>query len=180
MSEENVAQPQPGSLLDRYLQLAVKYQSQADQGLTVVRPADRGEELNDHGFMRWYMHPDFRDTAIRSYNFYVQRIPPGSRSGRQETPGGIIFYVWKGRGKTLIQGTLHDWVPDDVIMLPLLPEGVVFQHFNDDPEQEALLVACEPNFTESLGPNRGATFRQLEQAPEAARRDRASGGSGGA
>lgn len=176
MSKPEANVEQRATLLDRYMQLAAEYRESVDAGLTVVRPSDRPEELNDHGFMRWYLHPELRDAAIRCYNFYVQRIPPGSRTGRQETPGGIIFYAWKGRGRTLIQGTLNAWETDDLIMLPLLPEGVVFQHFNDDPEQEALLIACEPNFAESLGLNRAAVAQQRELAPEAARRKRRSEG----
>jgi hypothetical protein len=47
----------------------------------------------------------------------------------------------------------------------LRPDGVVFQHVNDS-RGPARLIACEPNYLEALGTDRGSGFIQLENCPE--------------
>src|SRR5438132_14065217 len=50
--------------------------------LQVIKESDLPLEANAQGLMRWYLHPAIKDTAITSYMFFQQEIPPGSRSGR--------------------------------------------------------------------------------------------------
>ena len=35
-------------------------------------------ESNRHGLMRWYMHPDIRDTALSTLMFFEQEIRRGA------------------------------------------------------------------------------------------------------
>ena len=91
---------------------------------------------------------------------------PGSRSGRQQCQGNVVFYVEDGRGYTIVDGTTHKWRKGDVVNLPIKEEGVVYQHFNADSKAPAVLVGCEPNFMDALGVDRGSGFEELEAAPE--------------
>lgn len=116
--------------------------------------------------MRWYLHPAIEDVALRTLLFYHQEIPPGSRSGRQKCQGSIIFHVLEGQGYTVLDGIKHPWRAGDVINLPLREEGVVYQHFNTDPDQRVLLIGCEPNLVDALGVDKGSGFEELEPAPE--------------
>jgi gentisate 1,2-dioxygenase len=123
-------------------------------------------EVNAHGIMRWYLHPLFLYTALRNFNAYLQCLPPGSRSGLQRHPGDKVFFFLRGKGHTMIDGARHDWGAEDLLILPIRPEGVVYQHFNDDPSAPAFLFACEPNLAFIFDLDRGSSFEELEQAPE--------------
>jgi gentisate 1,2-dioxygenase len=98
--------------------------------------------------------------------FYMQEIPPGSRSGRQQCQGNVVMHVLEGHGYTTIDGVPHSWVAGDVINLPVREEGIIYQHFNGDRERRALLVVCEPNLTDAIGVDKGCGFEELEPAPE--------------
>jgi len=123
-------------------------------------------EVNAHGIMRWYLHPLFLYTALRNFNAYLQCIPPGSRSGLQKHPGDKVFFFLRGKGHTMIDGGRHDWGAEDLLILPIRPEGVAYQHFNDDPSAPAFLFACEPNLAFVFDLDRGSSFEELENAPE--------------
>jgi len=123
-------------------------------------------EVNPQGTMKWYMHPNIDSTAHKFVIFYSQEIPPSSRSGKQRCQGGVVFVVVEGQGHTLIDGERHEWKKNDLLQLPIKPEGVVFQHFNDSQREPALLIAAEPNLVATTGVDRACGFEQLEAAPE--------------
>lgn len=123
-------------------------------------------ESTPHGKLKWYMHPAMAKNVLQSHIIYLQEIPPGSRSGLQRHPGGMVIYFLQGHGRTTLDGEEIVWKAEDLLMLPLRPEGVVFQHFNDSAEDSALLLACEPNLVHALGVDRGSRWEQLEVAPE--------------
>ncbi|MEE8472253.1 MAG: hypothetical protein V3S82_03685, partial [Dehalococcoidia bacterium] len=75
-------------------------------------------------------------------------------------------YVLEGKGYTVVDGVRHDWEKGDVVLLPIKPDGVVFQHFNSDKDKSVRMVSAEPNWTEALGVDLGATFEQLENSPD--------------
>jgi gentisate 1,2-dioxygenase len=97
---------------------------------------------------------------------WVQEIPAGSRSGKQKHQGGRVHYVLEGKGYTVVDGVRHEWEKGDVVLLPIKPDGVVFQHFNADTNNRVRLVAAEPNWTDALGVDLGASFEQLEDSPD--------------
>lgn len=132
----------------------------------VIRGAALSWENNPQGLMRWYLHPAMERSCHKALIFCVQRIPPGSRSGKQHCQGGVAHYIVQGKGRTVINGISHGWESGDVLQLPLLPEGVTFQHYNEDNSQDAVFTACMPNLSEPLGLDRGAGWFQLEAAPE--------------
>jgi mannose-6-phosphate isomerase-like protein (cupin superfamily) len=123
-------------------------------------------ENNRMGLYKWYLHPDKQDVAIRTILLWVQEIPPNSRSGKQKHQGGRVHYVLEGRGYTEIDGVKYEWEKGDMILLPIRPRGVVFQHFNTDPENRARLIAAEPNWFDALGVDLGSGFEQLENSPD--------------
>ena len=136
-----------------------------EKGVVIVKGREIPWEMNCQGMMRWYLHPAIEDTVSRSMIFDVQEIPAGSRSGRIKCQGGQVIYIIKGKGHTLLDGVKHPWQAGDVVQLPLRPNGVTFQHFNDD-SSPVQLIAVEPNLVDALGVDRGAGFEQLENSPE--------------
>jgi len=181
---ERVASSQPGLDLKlpefQYREESARRQTLYD-ALMQIRDAQRqlrgpascirrGDELpwevNAHGIMRWYLHPLFQYTALRNFNAYLQCLPPGSRSGLQKHPGDKVFFFLRGKGHTMVDGVRHDWGAEDLLILPIRPEGVAYQHFNDDPSAPAFLFACEPNLAFIFDLDRGSSFEELEDAPE--------------
>jgi len=130
-------------------------------GLLVVKGKDLPLENNPQGLMRWYMHPAMDNLSMKSMNVYVQEIPPGGYSGRLKVPGGIIIYIWAGRGHTILDGVRYDWKADDVLNIPNRPDGCAVQHFNDDAETTVKLLVVEANLIGAIGVDRGPGFEQL-------------------
>ena len=77
--------------------------------IQVVRGKDLPLERNEHGLMRWYLHPAIRDTILSTLMLFKQEIPPGSRSGRLKFQGGQVMYILEGRGYTVLDGVKHPW-----------------------------------------------------------------------
>jgi quercetin dioxygenase-like cupin family protein len=123
-------------------------------------------ENNAQGIMRWYMHPSIEDIVIQSYLFYVQEIPPGSRSGKQLHQGNQLVHILEGKGYTIMDGVKHPWEAGDLVQLPLRRDGVIFQHFNDSATKRVRFAACEPNLVHATGVDRGSGFEQLEASPD--------------
>jgi hypothetical protein len=158
----------PGrSLYDELVRLRDRQRAKKDTDRVIVRLAETPVELNPLGFVRWYMHPAIEDTVHKALIFYLQDIPPRSRSGRFRTQGDCVVHIWQGRGHSLIDGARYDWEEGDIVQIPIRTPGVIVQHFNDDPNLPARLVCCEPNTTDTLTVDRGCGWEVLEPAPEA-------------
>jgi len=143
-------------------------------GLQVIKEAQLPLELNRQGLMRWYMHPDIKDTILSCYLVYSQEIPPGSRSGRLLFGGDQVIYVVAGQGYTVLDGVKHPWKAGDCLNLPLRKPGIEVQHFNTG-TGTAKFIAVEPNFLDCASVDRGVGFEQLENAPEYDQAKRARG-----
>ncbi len=142
-------------------------QRRTRQGASCIRSGDRLPwEINRHGIMRWYLHPLFLYTGLRNFSAYLQCIPPGSKSGKQQHPGDKVFFFVKGKGHTVVDGASYSWGTEDLLMLPIRPNAVTYQHFNDDAEAPAFLFACEPSLAFIFDLDRGSAFEELEDAPE--------------
>jgi len=151
---------------DAIFELRDEQREQRKNGIQVIKEAQLPLETNRQGLMRWYMHPEIKDTILSTYLFFSQEIPAGSRSGRLRFQGDQVIYVVEGTGYTLLDGVKHPWKTGDVLNLPLRKPGIVVQHFNTDAEKMAKLVMVEPNFLACAGVDRGSGFEQLENAPE--------------
>jgi quercetin dioxygenase-like cupin family protein len=132
----------------------------------VVRGGALPQEVNRQGLMRWYLHPNVKDTILSTLMFFEQEIPPGSRSGRYKFQGEQVIYILEGKGHTLIDGVKHPWSAGDVLNLPVRKPGIIVQHVNEDPLKPAKFVCCEPNLFHTTGVDRGSGFEQIEDAPE--------------
>lgn len=154
------------SLLNELFRMRDEWRERMSKSTTLVKGKDLEWEVNRHGKMKWYLHPALKDRAIRSLMIFVQEIPPLSRTGRQKHQGGLVHYVLEGRGYTILNGKKHEWEEGDFIVLPILPNGVEYQHFNDDDKTPVLLIAAQSNLFDALGVDMGSGFEQLEDAPE--------------
>ena len=166
MADKKSKPTQPKDLLDELFQRRDVERERIKKSVKVIKGKQLPPEVNKMGKYRWYLHPALEPTAIRTILFWTQEIPPGSHSGKQKHQGGRVHFVKEGKGYTVVDGVKHEWEKGDVILIPIKPNGVVFQHFNTDTEKAAVLVASEPNWYDALGVDMGAGFEQLENAPE--------------
>lgn len=166
MANNKSNRTQPGDLLDQLFQRRDIERERIKKSVKVIKGKQLAPEMNKMGTYRWYLHPALETEAIRTILFWTQEIPPGSHSGKQKHQGGRVHYVKEGKGYTVVDGVKHEWEKGDVILIPIKPNGVVFQHFNTDTGKSAILVASEPNWYDALGVDMGAGFEQLENAPE--------------
>jgi mannose-6-phosphate isomerase-like protein (cupin superfamily) len=158
-----------GTLLDAVFLRRDAYRAQVAGAANVVKGRDLSWELNRQGRMKWYMHPDKTDTPIRTQLIWVQEILPGSRSGRQLHPGGLVHFFLKGSGYSIVDGVRLSWTAGDCLALPQRLNGVEYQHFNPSREEPCEFIAMMPNILETLGADGGARLEQLDVAPEYAR-----------
>jgi len=147
---------------DELIALRDRQRERAKGGVQVVRGEELAQESNPQGLMRWYMHPAIESTVLSTLMFFEQELPPRSRSGRLKFQGGQVMYILKGSGYTLLDGVKHPWKAGDVLNLPVRRDGIVVQHVNDDPETSATFLACEPNWVDAAGVDRGSGFELLE------------------
>jgi hypothetical protein len=164
MTSERMAKLAKVNHWNELLALRDTQREQRKTAVQVVRLSELPVENNQQGLMRWYMHPSITDTVLSTLAIYRQDIPPGSRSGRLKFQGGQILFIVEGRGYTMLDGVKHAWEAGDVVNLPCKRDGIVVQHFNDDPTKPAAFLAVEPNLFAATGVDRGCGFHQLEQS----------------
>lgn len=154
------------NLWDELIALRDRQRQDRRNGIQVIRQAELPLEKNAQGLMRWYLHPALRDTALTTLMFFMQEIPPRSRSGRLKFQGGQVMLILEGRGYTMIDGVKHAWEVGDIVNLPLRPDGIIVQHFNSDAVTTAKFVAAEPNWFDCVGVDRGCGFELLDESPD--------------
>ena len=140
----------------------------------IVKYSEIPWELNAQGYMKWYLAPTMTDVALNLYVMYVQRIPAGSRSGKQLTQGGQLGFIWKGGpGYSVIDGERYEWDRWDLLQIPMRSPGSVVQHFNDS-GADIEIFFCSANDYHSLSIDKGPGFEQLEECPEYREQQRAA------
>lgn len=156
----------PENLLDELFRKRDEWRRSMSNTIHLVKGSELPWEWNRQGKMKWYLHPALMNRAIRSLMVYIQEIPPLSNTGKQKHQGGLVHYILEGRGYTMLNGKKHDWEEGDCVILPTLPEGVEYQHFNTDPDKPVVFIAAQANLFDALGVDMGSGFEQLEDAPE--------------
>ena len=166
MAEDRKAKLAEVNHWDELIAMRDRQREEKREALQVVRESELPLEVSRQGLMRWYLHPSIKDTAISSYMFFQQEIPPGSRSGRLKFQGNQVMVILEGKGYTMIDGVKYPWKAGDLVSLPLRADGIIVQHFNTDPDKPAKFIATEANWFECTTVDRGCGFEQLEDAPE--------------
>ena len=66
--------------------------------------------------------------GVPDWFIFVQNIK--RHSGRHRHQCGLGLFVLEGKGYTVVDGVKYDWEKDDLILLPIKPDGCEHQHFN--------------------------------------------------
>ena len=118
------------------------------------------------------------DQNGNTQSFTISPLEPGfghtlgnslRRTLLSSIPGAAVTQVrFDGETRhefTVIDGVKHAWEAEDMLNLPVRPDGIIVQHFNADREKRVRFVAAETNWVDCTGVDRGCGFEQLENAP---------------
>lgn len=73
----------------------------------------------------------------QSIETHIEAYGPGGFGQKHGHLNSAVFFVLKGRGHDIHDGRRIDWKAGEIM---LVENGCVHQHFNDDPEEEAILL----------------------------------------
>jgi quercetin dioxygenase-like cupin family protein len=77
-------------------------------------------------------------TAVtQSIETHIELYGPGTYGQKHGHLNSAVFYVLKGRGHDVHDGRRIDWKAGDIM---IVENGCVHQHFNDDPDETAILL----------------------------------------
>jgi quercetin dioxygenase-like cupin family protein len=153
------------NMFDKLIELRDQARAREAKATWLIRGSELPWELNAHGRMQWYLHPCIAYSVVQTNLFYRQEIPVGSRSGVQRHGGDVVFFILRGQGYTELDGVKYNWEAEDVMTLPLRPDGGIYRHVNTGNEP-VLLIGIEPNMVHTVGVDRHAGFEELQPCPE--------------
>jgi gentisate 1,2-dioxygenase len=73
----------------------------------------------------------------QSIETHIEAYGPGGYGQKHGHLNSAVFFVLKGRGHDVHDGRRIEWKAGEVM---LVENGCVHQHFNDDPDREAILL----------------------------------------
>ena len=76
-------------------------------------------------------------TVTQSIETHIEVYAPGAYGQKHGHLNSAVFYILKGRGHDVHDERRIDWKAGDVMFVE---NGCVHQHFNDDPDNEAILL----------------------------------------
>lgn len=130
-------------------------------GPIVVKQADRQVHLARQGRLMFYMNPyAYPDTPLQQWQVFMHEVR--TKSGKHRHQGGVIIYVYEGKGYSIVNGERVDWKKGDLVLLPFDPEGVVHQHFNEQPTPARWVAFYNIPIIEHIA----AEMEQMEESPE--------------
>lgn len=75
--------------------------------------------------------------VTQSIETHIEAYGPGAYGQKHGHLNSAAFFVLKGRGHDIHDGRRIDWKAGEIM---LVENGCVHQHFNDDPDNEAILL----------------------------------------
>jgi gentisate 1,2-dioxygenase len=130
-------------------------------GPVVIKPSDREMHMARQGRLMFFLNPyAYNDTPLQQWQVFKHEIR--TRSGKHRHQGGVIIYVLDGKGYSIVDGERVDWKTGDLVLLPMKPEEVVHQHFNDRPEPSTWVAFYNIPIIEHIA----AEMEQMEESPE--------------
>lgn len=107
---------------------AQRYREQSLKGKKLIRAKDTPFTMSKNGIRRVYARDWVEGLTNSNWNIFVHDIR--THSGKHVHQGGLILFVIKGKGYTVVDGRRFDWSEGDMICLPIKKGGVEHQHFN--------------------------------------------------
>jgi len=77
-----------------------------------------------------YFNPLTGGPVVSTFSCEIHRIYPGGRTPATRKTGSSIYVVYRGRGRSVIDGEVFDWGPGDIFVTP---SWAIVDHEADDP-----------------------------------------------
>jgi mannose-6-phosphate isomerase-like protein (cupin superfamily) len=155
---------EPKSIYDRYLTELEDENRWRHEAPRWIGVKDVPYEYTRQGKIKYLVHPftqDGRGTAVlRTFDVFMQEIPPGGRTGKHRHLGEEVHYILEGKGYDIQDGQRYDWQED---CLTIVPNYTTHQHFNADPEKPVRFIAVQSRWHHLVG---YGGIEQLEDAPD--------------
>lgn len=134
---ERKPEPEPVELLYDYIfNWRMNKKLRTFSGKVIVKGKDSPWEQNRQGLIKFLLHPKvWSEVGVPNWFVFIHRIK--NHSGKHRHQGGLGLFVLEGKGYTVVDGVRYDWEKDDLILLPVKPDGCEHQHFNTDPSGQA-------------------------------------------
>jgi len=98
----------------------------------------RDEEGSPYeGIALEYTHPQTGGPALPTIGNRIQMLRPGEKLKPRRVTGSSVFCVVEGSGRTVIDGKVFDWVPNDILALP----SWALHHHENTGKGEAVLFS---------------------------------------
>lgn len=107
---------------------ARRRKDKALKGRKVIKGKEIPFNMSRMAIHRNYAKEWIEDLCNDNWNIFVQDIR--THSGKHVHQGGLVLFVLKGKGYTVVDGHRFDWEEGDLICLPVKKGGVEHQHFN--------------------------------------------------
>jgi mannose-6-phosphate isomerase-like protein (cupin superfamily) len=139
--------------------------TRAHNGEIVMRAKDIPFERSRQGVLRYYLNslaaPGTApvESAVQDWDVFLHSI--SVHSGAHRHQGGLVIYVIRGSGYTVVEGDRKDWKEGDLLLLPVQPGGVVHQHFNTGDEPAEWIAFIYRPMQNAIG----SFIEQVENAP---------------
>ncbi|MGH8526813.1 MAG: cupin domain-containing protein, partial [Gammaproteobacteria bacterium] len=65
-----------------------------------------------------YVNPLTGGPAVATFACEMHRLYPGGRTPTQRKTGSSIYVVFRGNGRTVINGQIFEWAPGDIFVTP--------------------------------------------------------------
>lgn len=127
-------EPEAPDTYDLFLDKQQQRLRRAKTGRIVMSRDQLPQEQGRQGMLRFYLNSQEDSThataqsAIQDWDVFVHEIH--THSGAHRHQGGLVIYVVRGQGYTVVDGVRVDWKAGDVLLLPVKAGGVEHQHFN--------------------------------------------------
>jgi quercetin dioxygenase-like cupin family protein len=146
MHEGHNHPPEPGANWDRWTKERVfvralkgtyngLYEQLIDQP-RVYTSRDTGWKGGPALYGKHIISPQHAEVA-QSIETHIEVYAPGAYGQKHGHLNSAVFYVLEGRGHDIHDGKRIDWKAGDAM---IVENGCVHQHFNDDPDNQALLL----------------------------------------
>ncbi len=138
---ERKREPEPTeSAYDRKIKIKDEKIRLRLEGKIIIRGKEVPWEQSRQGLTKTYINEDNWDQiATPDWEIFIQRIT--KHSGCHIHQGGLAIHVLEGKGYSIVDKIRYDWEEGDLILLPIKPDGVEHQHFNEDPDKAVVWMA---------------------------------------
>ncbi len=119
-----------GEAYERKVQYYKDATKRGKTGIKVVHGKDLSWSLSRQGIAKDYSDYYLTNNALTTMRFFVHDIR--THSGKHAHQGGIVLFILRGKGTTVVDDVPFEWSEGDLVLLPYKKGGVVHQHFNKD------------------------------------------------